>query len=161
MLNVLTNTIMNIAKNNNTDSIDDRLDCHLMDLVVEFLQSNSEFYVPQEIGFGDFGRNLMGCYVPREEQVFVNIKLAMGMARGIRCGNNRILRQFISTMLHEHRHAWQYHTKQSMIYVDYEDGENDYEAYYNHPMEVDARMASDKYLDKAMEYINNKLKALL
>ena len=64
-------------------------------------------------------------------------------------------------MLHEHRHAWQYHTKQSMIYVDYEDGDNDYEAYYNHPMEVDARMASDKYLDKAMEYINNKLKALL
>ena len=63
----------------------------------------------------------------------------------IKIYQNRDLKSIIRTLAHEYRHVWQ-HTYNSNILKDYIDSDVDYDKYYKHPSEVDAREFANKFI---------------
>ena len=144
----LNNTIIEIVKNRNTDTAEDMLDESIIELIVEFCKKHNEFHVYDEtIVYADYPKGTLGMYRNSTKQVIVTTFLIQNISKRIvNLGYTRLIEHLIITILHEHRHAWQYHNDKDMIRVKQVKTTEDYEGYWNHPMEVDARMAADKYM---------------
>ena len=94
------------------------------------------------------------------KQVIINMFYAKDISRRIvNLGYTRLIEHFVLTMLHEHRHAWQWFNNDETTKTPLVDSKKDYEGYWMHPMEVDARNTSEKYMAEAMEYLVSKLRS--
>ncbi len=175
MMNItnLTNTIKAIMNRGTMygikmNDLDETLDAHILDLLVEFCVQHEEFHVYnlkpviEDSGFGKWG-----AYYPMRKTVVINKMITESISKRLSSGievsetiATRHLKQMISTMLHEHRHAWQYHTNQYFIHLEQVSSSEDYDAYYNHPIEVDARWAAEVFEEEAIEYIVKELESV-
>lgn len=157
----LNNTITEIVKSRNNDSIEGMLDEYIVESLMEYLKNHKEFYVYDEtLVYADYPRNFLGLYKRSTKQVIVNIFYAKDISRRIvNLGYTRLIEHFVLTMLHEHRHAWQWFNNDETTKTPLVDSKKDYKGYWEHPMEVDARNTSEKYMAEAMEYLVNKLRS--
>ena len=63
------------------------------------------------------------------------------------------LTELITMLVHEYRHSFQHINKLPMTYVRYTEAGEDVDAYYAHPMEVDAYAYQEKLADETIEYL--------
>ena len=63
------------------------------------------------------------------------------------------LTELITMLVHEYRHSFQHINKLPMTYVRYTEAGEDIDAYYSHPMEVDAYAWQEKLTDETIEYL--------
>jgi hypothetical protein len=164
MLTMLTTTIKNIvkeAKSNGQDihALAERLDSDMVDILITFCGKHPEFHTYRKaIELYDLGKGHWGSFCRYTGEVHINSELVNGLAKRIAIGTGEDLAyKFVETMLHEHRHAYQYKHKLPMTKVQYVDASVDYQAYYNHPMEVDAREYAKAYAEDAICYLVCKL----
>ena len=67
------------------------------------------------------------------------------------------LTELITMLVHEYRHSFQHINKLPMTYVRYTEAGEDIDAYYTHPMEVDAYAYQEKLADETIEYLVTNL----
>ena len=77
------------------------------------------------------------------------------MAMGI---GDKGMKQLVRTMLHEHRHCYQFRNRLPMTKVPYITADEDSTGYWNHPIEVDAREYAELYTQEALEYVYGRLR---
>ncbi len=133
------------------------------DLDNAIIHSLLKFIVLNEDTFHTFSRSIglqkmvfgtWGYFSPRYQKVVVNEVLVNGLSKLLKHGlGEEYLHELIETMLHEHRHCYQRKYDLPMTKVPYVNPKLDYEGYFNHPMEVDAREKASEYLDAALAYM--------
>lgn len=135
------------------------VDQTILDALIEYCKKSSNFHVDHDVNLVDdweFGE--WGAFNPKTFDVYVNDKLVYGLMESLSMDIYLLVEKLPITVLHEHRHALQEYKHFPMVDVPYPDPEIDYEAYYNHPTEVDAREYAEEYADEAMGYVIYVLK---
>lgn len=138
-----------------------RLDSELLDLLIEFIDRHDSFYsYNHSIELEDLRVGHWGYYNHhRQALVVINRSLIEGLSKRLAIGTGEsILHQLVNTMLHEHRHCYQYRNHLPMTNVPYVTADEDPTSYWNHPMEVDAREYAELYTQEALEYIYGRLR---
>ncbi len=138
-----------------------RLESEILDLLIEFIDRHDSFYsYNHSIELEDLRVGHWGYYSHRRQAlVVVNRSLVEGLCKRLAIGTGEnILRQLVNTMLHEHRHCYQYRNKLPMTKVPYITADEDPSGYWNHPMEVDAREYAELYTEDALAYVYGKLR---
>ena len=132
---------------------------HILDALIEFCKKSPCFHVEHDVHLAkDWEYGAWGAFSPTSCDVYVNDKLVYGLLDSLNIGVTLLLEKLVVTVLHEHRHALQEHAHFPMVDVPYTSPEVDYDAYWNHPTEVDAREAADMYLEDAMGYVIDVLR---
>ena len=149
------------SKNSNCPACDvpSEIEYSILNALVEYCKKSSNFHVDHEVNLVDdwkFGE--WGAFNPSTFDVYVNDKLVYGLIDSLNLDINMLLKKLPVTVLHEHRHALQEYKHFPMIDVPYTDPEIDYDAYYNHPSEVDAREYAEEYAEEAMGYVIDVLR---
>ncbi len=167
MNNILGNVIRmsvkhSIANGANASTICQEIDSFVIGCVIDYCRRNSDFHVYKDyIEKMDLGKGETGTYCKYTGEVIISryhyedvIKLVcIGTSSG-----EDLLRRMVRTILHEHRHAKQHKCKFPETKIPYIQPEEDYQAYYNHPMEVDAREIAEYHVDDALAYIIGKMR---
>ena len=126
----------------------------IFNALVEYCKKSSNFHVDHEVNLvDDWEYGNWGAFRPSTFDVYVNDKLVYGLMKSLNLNITMLLKKLPVTVLHEHRHALQEYKHFPMVDVPYPDPEIDYEAYYNHPTEVDAREYAEEYAEEAMGYV--------
>lgn len=162
MLNMLTSVIKKAVvegKSNGQSAslIADRIDMDILDILLAFIDKHPSFHsFTKSIELSDLEAEHRGSFhLSVLGDVVINRSLVKGVTKRVAIGTgDMLLKQLIVTMLHEHRHAYQHRNKLPMCKVPYPaDPFKDREAYWNHPMEVDAREYAEMYAEEAMGYV--------
>lgn len=158
--------VITIAVKYNVDGIRpsvmaSRLDSELLDLLIEFIDRHDSFYsYNHSIELEDLRIGHWGYYNHRRQAlVVINRSLVEGLSKRLAVGTGEnILYKLVNTMLHEHRHCYQYRHHLPITEVPYITADENSTGYWNHPMEVDAREYAELYTQEALEYIYGKLR---
>jgi hypothetical protein len=158
--------VITIAVKYNVDGIRpsvmaSRLDSEILDLLIEFIDRHDSFYsYNHSIELEDLRVGHWGYYSHRcQALVVINRSLVEGLSKRLAVGTGEsILYKLVNTMLHEHRHCYQYRHHLPMTKVPYVTADEDSTGYWNHPMEVDAREYAELYTQEALEYVYGKLR---
>ncbi len=138
------------------------VDQTIFDALVEYCRKSSNFHVDHEPILADWGLGdgsvSWGAFNPETFDVYVNDSLVYGLMKSVNMDLYLTLEKLPITVLHEHRHALQEYKHFPMVDVPYTDPDVDFEAYHNHPTEVDARQYAEEYADEAMGYVIYVLK---
>lgn len=158
LINII-NKIWEAVKDTN-DNMEETIDMCIIDLLKEFCAKELGLKYNYRINIDELPTGVMGRYANAWHEIQINTMHSFYTQAALR-GNHMFLQDCINTVLHEFRHAWQYegHMEIPEVYVS---GTNDFEKYWNQPIEIDARAWASKYEKEAYRYIAlNLLDALI
>lgn len=142
------------------DNMEETIDMCIIDLLKEFCTKELGLKYNYRIDIDELPKGIMGRYVNAWHEVQINTMHSFYTQAALK-GNHMFLQDCINTVLHEFRHAWQYegHMEIPKTYIS---GTNNFEEYFQQPIEVDARAWASKYERVAYKYIiDNLLETLL
>ena len=158
LINII-NKIWKAVKDTN-DNMEEIMDITILGLLKEFCIKHLELKLRYSINIDELPTGVMGRYVNAWHEIQLDTKHSFYTQAALN-GNSMFLQDCINTILHEFRHAWQYegHMEIPKMYIS---GTNNFEEYWNQPIEIDARAWASKYEKEAYKYIAlNLLDALI
>ncbi len=151
---------MDITEDNmdNLRSAITTLDEAILDLMKDFVAQHKEF----ESAYGVIIANInaRGAYSPADHTVLIN-HAYMLYYFDINDEDEEELKKKLSTILHEHRHSYQF-TEEMKYMRKYEkhwkkNRKETEDEYWDNPLEKDARLYASLYINEAYEYVKDNL----
>ena len=135
--------------------VNDCIEEDIINMLISFCNHHDQFHsFTKRVDTTDYiddGTNGSFCRLTGEVTIRKALVEDLPRSLAINIGVDR-LSQLITTMLHEHRHAYQRKWKIDQ-HIPTVDHNVDFKGYWNHPREVDAREASKEYHDEAVVYL--------
>ena len=158
MINVILNIYDALISNGCAENdVEEMIDMAILDLLQEFCQKELNLTGYYGVDIEDNHSHAAGWFQPLFGNRISVTESYTRYVKAIKEQHYELLRDYIRTMLHEFRHAWQFNGGMEWP-TDYTNGtNNDMDVYFNQPIEVDARDWSIRFEDKAHQYIIERL----
>ena len=159
-MNRMINLILNICdamKDYDHSETEEIIDMAVLDLLKDFCKAELNLTGYYAVDIEDDHKLAAGWFQPLFGNRISITDSYTRYTKAIKEQHYELLRDYIRTMLHEFRHAWQFNGGMEWP-TEYTNGMNgDMDIYFNQPIEVDARDWSIRFEDKAHQYIAENL----